>query len=797
MSEIEFNLCGSGNVPNPFKTTISDSYYVLHVQNTEIKDDGKTHVYLMEVKGFSRKISNYELNDETLLSYPKKIYVIYGNDLEMNKDLDDFLEENSYVTEEYEHKEEIGCESYRKFVKTVRYLGATMDNYLKIMFGAIGVEDEAIDYVKEYIDNFFVAVTASDVKRSSLENYELLESYGDHASWKPMTEIFLKYMKDNGLEMKESIITSMHRSFVSKIVQSKICREIQLSSFINKKGGITVSTREDVFEAFTGALFYTDMQIKAYIGKYYHLGEKFLKWCFSSVDLSVFEEKPEITQFHEYMKILIGPYNFEEKKVKGQVFMSFERAVFDKLKAVLPHVSDENLELFLIMVKEPYRSDTNMIEVRRLKYLKINRFILDNFGDEKFFNTMKNRLSMKDWDEISKERFFKLVDKEVTVDKRYYDKSKVNFYWVVQSLDKKDVVSTMNYSNSEDPATLISLMEDQKTSETNSEKVRKIPYVSGNFYLEGGQKYSLVGEKKDIEEFLKENLLTGENKYFLLVNNNQELPIEYSPYHGLKFTEKFNIEYVRSKFQNRDSTEYPRAIYRYIGDRMSYGQISLIAMKKFGITDDHNMSAVKNFFRSKNLKDELTRLINIRDSKGELVHYDELLGMNYHSAPLVIEYIHSRMIFPSDVTKNPVDVLNRIVKYVRKEKNLPPGKIELVNNEYVYIDTKNKKYSVALEGHNYNQVKYYFSKFLIDVEKTNNKNWNELVNNYFSSFSKYQDLECLLIRKKIFEWEIVHDKNEKNLIVSFNYKSKPYVFKTADEQNFSSVVKQISDSLGM
>lgn len=799
MSNIGFSLIGQGRLPVPFNNLSEESHYIFHVQGNEIVIDNKTHIYANEVSGFERKITIYSLIDQSL-PYPKKIYVIFNEDLEKNHVLKEFLYDNFYSDDhdDFEYKD---CEnSYNTFVKKMKTMNnVTLINYIKILFHHIGFPEDIMMYVQKYIDIFHVAVTANDMKSSGMENYELLESYGDHASWKPMTEIFLKYMEDNNLEMKESIITSLHRSYVSKVVQAKICKDINLHAHIITKSEITSSMREDVLEAFTGALFYTDNIIKNYTGKYFCLGEKFLKWCFSSIDFSNFEEKPEITQFHEYMKILIGPYNFSQKINNGRIFMIFDNnSVTNKLQKALPDIKPEVISEFLRLVKVPYESESDdMIEKRRKKFLEINEFILKKFRDEAKFVSMKNDLSMKDWDEETKNKFKELITgKNYTVDKRYFDKSKLNYYWVVQSEDKKDVYSTMAYSNSENPDVLVSLITDSDVDKTGFSEVKKIPYIgSGNYYFEDNRKYTLIGDKKDIEEFLKNNLLHRKNKYFMILDSEEE--IEYSPYHDISFQDNFNIEYVRKKLTVTNATRYPKAIYKYIGDRMSYGQLSLIAMKKFGISDDNNMSIIKNFFRSKNLKDELTRLIDIRDSEGLLIHYDELLGMNYEVAPLVIEYIHSKMKFSNDITKNPVDVLNKLVKYICKEKRKIPGSINLIDNKYEYKDTTGKVFSVKLEGHNYNQVKQHFAKFLVAIEKQNNPNWNDLVNNYFSTFLKYRDLECFLVRKGVTEWEIDNDRNEKVLVVSFRHSGKPYSFKSYSYQDFTPVVKQITDIFGI
>lgn len=805
MSEIEFSIIGTGKIPSPFnqQKTTEVSNFVFHISNAEINNDEKCHIYIDEVRCLTKHIVAYISTCRELTDYPKKLYVIYSDDIDNNEKLETFLYENAYIEEDEIRDEKKIGDSYQKFASKSHYLkNGTLQNYIAVLFNSIGIEEEALKYVSGYIGNFHVAVTSSDTKISNAENYELLESYGDHAAWKTMTEIFLTYMKQNNLEMKESVITSMHRSFASKVVQAKICREINLFEFIATKEEKTVSVCEDVFEAFTGALFYTDFLIRAYTGKYFELGEKFLRWCFSSVDLSSFEEKPEITQFHEYMKILIGPRHFTEKKSKGQCFMIVEKTAKEKLKIALPNVTEEIIEKFLKDVKVPYPSDSeDSNERRRDKYSKINNFIIENFGDESFFIKLKNEGFTKTWKDDVKEKFTEISKRfgEVIIDKRFFDKSQANYYWVLQNKEKKDIFSTMNYSDSENPDTLISVME-EKISEIQKVEVSVKQYSGrGNFYLQNGEKFCIDGDKHNVEEFLKDKLLDKKNKYFLYVNNDtaEEIFIEYSPYHQIVFDPDFDIEYVRSLLPNRNSTEFPKPIYKYIGDRMSYGQLSLIAIKKFKIKDDHTMSTIKNFFRSKNLKDEFSRMINIKDKEGNLIHYDELLGMNYDTAHLVIEYIHMKMNFPNSIIKNPCKVLTKLAEAISEKKHKSFQDITICRDEYVYRDTSGRRLSVKIEGHNYNQIKNCFAEYLILREKKNYPNWNNCINSRYSSYPKYQDLESLLRQKAVTEWEITLERNEKILSVTFEINSKLYCFKSIGANGFSSIVKQISESLGI
>jgi hypothetical protein len=204
------------------------------------------------------------------------------------------------------------------------------------------------------------------------------------------------------------------------------------------------------------------------------------------------------------------------------------------------------------------------------------------------------------------------------------------------------------------------------------------------------------------------------------------------------------------------------------------------------------MSMIKNFFRSKNLKDEFTRIINIRDSQGELIHYDELLGMNYENAHLVIEYIHSKLVIPKETLKSPVDFLNRMGKLLYKHHNKIYQGILLSGDEYVYTDSVGKKFSLKINGHNYNQIRLYFSLFLIAREKKINPNWNNILNSYYSSFPKYQDLASILRQKKIFEWDISSDRNEKKICITFESDNNSYFFKS---DSVATLLKQISESL--
>lgn len=809
------------------------------IDDKNLKEDF-TYVFFREIKNISFDIIKYTLSTyEEGDSQTKNLYVLFGNNNEENEFFDEYLTNNFYDQENDIDEEEKEC-AFNTFKKNSQKLSlSSYENYLSEMFKSIGYSSNTFHHVKNYMPYFYVAVTAPDVCPNEDENYELLEYLGDQVAWEVMDEIFEEYCKKNNIKLESSsFITSLHRSFSSKIVQAKLSKEMYLHNFLKSEKEITVDVREDIFEAFIGALYFVNFLIKASIGVDYKLHEKFLKWIYESMKFENFEEKPEITQFYENVKMIVGPFRFKEKKTqRGPRYMSYkpstEELFFDSLKKdfVDGHEFDicySETELktilfdFFSMLKKPYANNSeNLNEERTKKYGAINKYLEEKLGED-FFLKKKQERNISSWSDEQKDQFNFLIKefnlKNFIIDKRFIDKSATDFYWVIFDFKtKKELYNTLNYSDSEDPETLFSLIRSEGDNLANIDvkniEIVKCPKNHVGDYLvkiSTKEKFIINGNSKSAEEHLKnimaktpENNFSPDWEYYIKVESEDYEKFEeikyfkYSPYHEIKFNPKFNIDFIRDKLKNRNLTEYPRHIYRFFGDRLAYGHVSLLAMSRHKVRDEHNMTVIKNFLRSKSFKDEITKVLGIHENDDpslSLIHYDELLGMNRETAHLVIERVHSDITFSNSILHKPEIVLQKLLKTLLRAKRnrRHEGKVGLYlekeTKTYKYTDSFGKKLSVKINNHNYLQISYYFAKMLIEHEKKLEPRWNEIQNSNFS-VSGYGVLENALQKLGIEEW--LMGKEEKNgrkyITISFEKNERLRFYKGT---SIESIMKQ-------
>lgn len=919
----------------------SHNGFVIHEIDLHQVDDNKIHIYFNEPRIDKMKIINYFLSDENL-SYPKKIFIKKNSDYLGLEILDQYLRENSYLIAGENEKNIFIKNKQCAFFDFVKHqkTDPSMEyfiHYINKLFISMGADD-ALPHAVKYFSFFQVALTSFDIDPREFYNYELLESIGDMAAWGIMTNIFLEYMNEEKIEIKESTITAFHQAFASKDIQSKICKEIQLYKFAKIRGEITMSVREDFFEAFTGAMFLINEYLLMFLGVNFMLTEKFLRWAYKAVDFSNFEEKPAFTRFTEYMKMLTGPYNFKERKRERggyEVIILQEKITTEKFlnktQKLLPNKSTdeikEKISKILSEIKLPYgEKESEFFIEKRKKFEKINSMIVEFFG-EQIFTDLRNKTFLDKCEIWEREKFLALINQispeGYIIDMRFFGKKGEDYYWVLQKPSKIEILNTNSYSDSEKPSTVISFLQsligenpnDKTLQKLDISNVKKVP-VDGDipltdYLLEDEKKYTLIGNKFEIEMYLKENL-NKEIKYFIKLesfpgdigekfSSERDSFIEYSPFHEISFTADFDVDYLRKKImlnlankiltnkinfkKTKDKNpkdfinefykskvpsiykkfpffneefenfaqkiildndlvksmeefgkkieneniwdlafdEYPRSIYSFIGDRSAYSQMAMISLMKHKIFNESGLNIIKNFYRSKNLKDEFTRILNIHennDDKKPLITYDEILGMNNNIAPLLVNYILSRTDFSKNIILNPKKRLailhQKLYKDVKPKENKNILFKEIKNNNsdddnddndeetlerkkrgailqkgdsYEYIDTFGNLLSVKINGHSYIQIEYYFAKYLINYEKKINPQWNIIQNFKFASMPKYSDLSHILKHEGINGWEMNYtDRRKKNISISFEKNNFLYYFKGFD---IDSIIKQL------
>jgi len=690
---MQFVIHGSKPLTSPFISAVNDGEIpftvFVHTDNKELVDDGLIHVYYEapsnigfdvfvveyseRAHGFGRQRHSRHANQ----TRPDFLFIREGKIFEEVIKLTAFLDSQFYKLKDVDEEELILSASdaktdpFTKFTSEIgRKIAGPLEQYLREMLTSMRVSEEHIGHVLLYSNIFHVALVDQDMNSDPLANYELLEFIGDLAAWKPLNDIFLEYAERKNIPMTEQVITAMHRSFASKEKQSQIARKLYLNVYLKKKGEVTIDTYEDIFESFVGAMFLTNFHIRAFLGVDLNLHETFLRWVYNAWDLSGFQEKPHITKFYEYMRVLAGKSVFRERIIGDHWMMYEEKGTkelimsrlldqlrpFGELKELKGERIPEFVERLFALIHHRYPNDMNSYKVRDEKYDEINRLV-EGFISVPRIHLMTNERNMSDWDDDVKALFMESVDiTKSIVSQRFVDKSRSSSYWIVQGEKDEIIYSTMDYDDSDNPETLIDIIQKQNAGqkpEPNME-VKRVPYVIGNpFYLElkSEEKFFLTGTISAIIAHVVDVYEKKTGQFYLVLSGFAEklIPLEYDP-RPLSYIhdeEKDSLEDVKQMLQENNVVYKPElsdALHRYVGDRAAYGYTALIAVFHHRITNVHHLTDVRNFYRSKVLKRELTRLLDVRDEMtSELKEFDQLIGRKMSLAEQAIMCIYLKI----------------------------------------------------------------------------------------------------------------------------------------------------------
>jgi hypothetical protein len=778
---------------------------VIHKDDTTLVEDGNLHIYYRRPT-----ISNDEAKQDIRTYYyqgdnranPPELHVKEGEHIPDSILLSEFLNQHFYEAEEYdEETREIDGNPFSIFVKEInQHISGSLEQYIEQMFHSMGIP-EAFNHVKYYISDFHVALTDQDVNPNSLSNYELLEFLGDLCMWEPINRIFIEYAKEYNIPITEAMITSMHRSFASKNEQSKISKKLQLATYLKKKGTLTITVHEDILESFTGALYLINFKIRSYLGVNYKLHEVFLRWIYAGRDLSDFEINPEITKFYNYMRIFTGTSMFAERN-RGRLWTvkiqnGAKEIITEKLK-------DERIVNKLFeLIERPYGHGESIHDARRIMFGEINEFIEKSLGLQ-LLQKMQNERSLSEWEEDERIQFEELANQKFpqgySLNQRFTDKSRTISYWILKVDDI--TYSTADYDQSESPSVLISLLRDEidslRTIEQTKPDLKVHDGTTDYFKDKNGNKFTLIGNPLAIEKYIIDAYERKDGEYYLKVeiddeDGNVEIDfMKYDPKPEFEF-EKLGSEELR--FINKILTkaddfmpELPSQIHKYIGSRATESFTALIAILKQRITNPHHLTAVRNFYRSKSLKTELTRILNYRNPMtNELMDFDHILGLKLSAVESVINYIYMKLKIGADVIykyEDRVRSLRRVLSYEnerkkkrtedqnlsykekrekleRERKELEKGwKIFVFENKYVYTASDNKMYSVEITGHHYERLKNLFAKYVFEVEMKLHKNITSLRNSRFSAQPGFDALKQYMQFLSVTDWQLNYETKD-------------------------------------
>ncbi len=879
-SDIQFYLYGDSVSSRPFSDLEFLSYsedsegMVFHTGDVDIVDDSNIHIYLRQPtlpRGNQFQLIVFE-RTEIDEEYPRILYVVQTRKssglikieksntrdvLRSSKSFDDmiflvdFLERQFYSSDFEEDEIRDMNDPYNKFISEIeRHSSGSLEEFLKAILTSMGfgessggTDESKIDIILAYINIFQVGFVDEDFNPDPRCNLELLEFLGDLASWKPLNEIFIEYAEKNEIELTEAVITAFHRSYASKEKQAQIAKRLRLHTFLKKKGDITIDTYEDLFESFVGSLFLVNFHIRAILSIDLRLHEVFLEWVYKSWDLSGYVEKPEITEFYEQMRVLVGTSAFKERLIKTgrESFwaMTYKPGTIEKITGITNYVQNRTvdevakfIEDLEERIRETYSNNEYVYELRREKYGNITNFV-KTFIDANTFRRMTNDRNTAEWDEDSKNEFDRLIGGVMPggylVTERFTDKSKTSSYWVVYD-DKDEIIyTTMGYDQGENPDTLISIIRDQEKGITrirdNTVGLSEFDENINEYFFQDNtskKKFFLTGNSSVIENYIMEEYTQGKGQFFLVIKIVDQAGkvgkefLEYDP-RPLKYfqgtdDEKYSqtLDYLKKFLIDsfEDSIPYkkhlPRAIHRYIGDRAAYGYTALIAVLKHQITNVYHLTEIRNFYRSKELKKELTRILDFEDN-GELIPFDEALGKNLSMAEAIITNIYMHIKIESSITHPPHKRLSalrnaifakedsdmrranprttpttneekreaEILKKREEKKRAAKAKVMTKGKSYIYESSKGVILSVNLSGFNYAKVKEAFEKYLLRHEQ---KNWgittlNSIRNARFSSLPGFDSLKQLMEFRNTEEWQLSLNKKDLRKGITLSYYS--------------------------
>jgi hypothetical protein len=637
---------------------------------------------------------------------------------------------------------------------------------------------ETINHVLEYRNTFHIALIDQDVDPNPLSNYELLEFIGDLASWKPMTDIFLEYAESHDITMTEQVMTAMHRSFASKDKQSFIARLLSLEAYLKKKGEITTDTYEDMFESIVGAFFFVSFHIRALLGIDLQLHERFLRWVYYNWNFSKYEIKPQITKFHEYMRLFTKESSFHEKKYGSKWVMHYSKETREEIFEYFsewfggePADVRKFTDNLFSLIDKPYDAGTNVYDNRTNKYKDINDYI-GKVIDQGCINEMTNERNTVDWDDDVKEEVFKLIDKlENIVVQRYVDKTRSSYYWIVENSEKETIYSTQNRTDSENPSTLLTII--MSETETPESSITYEDYEDDKhdyFILRDNKKIVPIGSQQAIETEVAE-IYKGElGKFFIVVRDDgKPIEIEYNVRSGVHIENMSQIEGISAliKKNREDVTTYSAQVTRYIGDRAAYGYTALIATFQHHIVNVHHLTEIRNFYRSKLLKKHLSELLDIRDKDGFLLDFDTVVGTNMNIAELIIMTVYRNILIKPQVIYHPdtrvkdlraalhaQSQVRCLCHYEKTKKSL----IKVSGKRFEYTTSNNLLITAPILGTNSEHVRSIFADYILKREKEINPDHNIIRNHRFVSSPGFDVLRQAMDFRKVSEWQLFKTK---------------------------------------
>lgn len=868
----------------------------------EIPDDGNIHIFIDQVP---RKTSFEILNAPDDMYGFTSLYIVRTE----SSNARDFDEVYEYLiqqgfTEEFPDKRVYNplC-SFNRFAATSK--PSTVNAYIIAIIRAVKefweakypamlfpekYEAEIMNYSK-ILQIIFVS---NQICADPRENYQLLEYIGDQAGWSAMNTIFINFLEqvprpldEDGkpIELNQNNITSMHRDLFSKNVQAKLAKKLGVKQFIQTTGEMVNKIYGDIYEAMLGAFLLIDFQISTRVR--YETGPvnnrtlfqfhyAFLEWCYESVDLSKFEKKPYYTQFNESVTALFGGSYFEHINTRGikivllrggektknellekgkhyKFLTDFKTPKGIELKAGHEvDVAEQFSEIIRRATKRVDGGDDNLnfLDNEKKKFNEINRLISEWFGDAEII-ARKTMNIMKDWSDDQRTEFLELMDSEYknnyVLNKHFSNKLNTSFYWVVETVtDKRILYSTMNFTNSEDPNVLISLIREKRMDVEDIECPVFEKFREGKTYFtyEGrgssgifpknfrdaskvfkacqvteGSGSSDISMEQLLREFDSSVLHISVSKFVGETTPSQGTHhgfLDYTPHPKNIFVDGFDHEEFFQRFVKavpyriedgsyvvgqRSVEISKKPILSFIGDRLSNRAYLFVSLMRHGIMNEHHLTKVKNYLRSEILKKHFTFLMFKYVDGPDRLDFDEYIGIAPDKFEDLLYELFKHVRIEDSYIETPNEKLKKI-RYAIDKKTYDKGQqvIETVHDTntnshyYVYESSTGLKFSCEIGYRQTIILRDLFARYCMDYEMSFKDRVTLLtrLNSIYKNINGYDKLRQIMEIKNVEDWEILSTpKFDMRYTVKYK-EGDTYVYVT--EKSFDEIIQTITNT---
>lgn len=640
------------------------------------------------------------------------------------------------------------------------------------------IEDLSIDnffasFMPEHIfqgyrDYFIISLTDRSITKNPSSNLEINEHIGDRVIWSIMTEYFVTHCP---VELTQSLITSMHRTYVSKEIQAMFAFSLGFRRFFNTSKHITVDNYEDMFEAFVGALHKVDVIHEINTGVKLGLARNFLNTLYNSINIRYVATIPTVTLFNEYMRLFIDRgekklFDFFQRNGIYALKLDENRILETGLKKGIPKSDLEELIRGLKITKR-FNQREKFVQLEQFYQSKVT--LIENIITEDRIKEMRNEKNMAIFSDEQRDEFDELIgNQDYNVATRNVDGDWENMYWELTINDQ--IFSTFEMDDAGDPETLLLLMRGDELI-VEDQVIEYVTYVNQNEFLETSEGRFFLetrdqNKKKEtiIKEISKKFEENGrKNRYFIKMFDNF---VEYNPLiPDITFTQEFDFEeeldfeqYVINMFNILDydfeyrQIDHSDELIEFMGNRAIGTFATFLFHTTHNIMEEHRLTDLNRHYFSKNNKMYYQEKLNCPKSFDYLVGYLYFINPDY--CEIFMNYFVLNLNIKEYIPESYYKKVNTICRMF--DKDGPKNHFKTIGKKEYKFMWKDETFSVNFFGLDYRKVKELFNieafKYLRQLLNpytiSNRLTWR------YRQMHGYDNLLYTLGQKDIHDWNV-------------------------------------------